>query len=99
MFGEQVTAARLAELAVASLRLVVNADVGLTARHLDCLGFPEAERIDGCSRPASTRFTMTVTGCRRLSRHAYLHRTAKATAFVCLAHDVPHSRIARVTVI
>ena len=58
---ESVSAADLAELAVALLGLVVDADAALALGDLHRLRFPEAERVDRRGRPAPARRAMTET--------------------------------------
>src|SRR5689334_12177682 len=87
MLGEKMPAAHAAELAIAALRLAVSADVALPARHLDCIGLPQRERIDGRRRPAAARCAMTISGGDGLAFDRDLHGTAETASFV-RRHDL-----------
>src|SRR5262249_27656190 len=87
--GEQMPAADLAELAVASLRVVVDANSALAPGDLDCLGFPEAECVNWRGRPAPARRAMTESSRDRLSGHGELDSAAKTSSLVSLIHRYP----------
>src|SRR5262249_42370748 len=87
--GEQMPAADLAELAVASLRLVVDANSVLAPGDLHRLGFPEAECVDRRGRPAPARRAMTESSRDRLSGHSELDSAAKTGSLVSLVHRYP----------
>src|SRR3982751_2396494 len=91
MVGEQVAAARGAELAIALVGLVIHADELFARHHADCVGLPQRERVDGSRGPAAARAAMAIAGGHGLARHRDLHRTAKTASFVRGAHRVVSS--------
>ena len=93
MMGQQVSAAGLAEFAVALFGLVVDANVALTLGDLHRVGFPEAERIDGRSRPTAARRAMTETRRDRLAGHGELNDAAETASLTGLAHVLSFARM------
>src|SRR4029453_2311069 len=91
MVRQQVPAADLAELAVTSFRLVVDANVAFALGDLHRLGLPEAEGVDRCSRPAPARRAMAETCRGRLAGDGELDGAAETTSFVSLVHGLPFS--------
>jgi len=86
---QQVSAAGFAELAVARLRLVVNANIALSLGDLHCLGLPETKRVDRRGSPTPTRCAMTESRRDRLASNGEFHGATKATSLVSLTHGPP----------
>ena len=62
MGGEEVSSARFAEVAVASLGFMENTELVRSFADFQRLRLPEGEGVDRPARPLSTGATMTVAG-------------------------------------
>src|SRR5262249_55107809 len=82
MLGEQVTAARLAPLAVAGRCLAERRDVLGAARDLDRIGLPEREGIDRSGGPAAARLAVAITDRGGFAGDGYLNGATKAASLV-----------------
>src|SRR3954451_5168728 len=88
--GEQMAAADLAPLPIAPLVLVVLADLVFSLGHLDRLGLPEREGVDGAGGPAPTCSAMAVAGALGIALDGNRDGAAVALPFVglfLLAHE------------
>src|SRR5687768_2344848 len=87
---QQMAAADLAPLPIAPLVLVVLADLVLSLGHLDGLGLPESECVDGAGGPAPARGAVAVAGALRIPRDFNRDDAAVALPFeglFILAHE------------
>ena len=77
---EMATAGR-APLAIAAVVLVVLPDLVRSLRHLDRVGLPQRERVDGAGRPAPAGRAVTVARTHRVARDDELDGAAVALPF------------------
>src|SRR5690349_6500812 len=86
MDGQQMPTAELAELAVALLRLVVDADIVLALGDFHGAGLPQRECVDGRRRPAATGRAVTESRCDGFAGHSEFNRAAETASLVSRVH-------------
>src|SRR5205823_11414222 len=83
-----------AELAVAVLGPLVEAELVRAFRHLDVRRRPQARRVDRRAEPATAGATVAVHLKRRVASDLELDRAAGAAGLVCVRHgDVSFHRL------
>jgi hypothetical protein len=87
MVRQQMSTADLAELSIALLGLVIDADVAFPFGELHRVGLPEAERVDRGSRPAPAGGAVTEPRGDGLAGDGELDGTTETASLVHLAHD------------
>src|SRR5438128_77317 len=82
-----------AELAVAVLGLLVEAELVRAFRHLDVWRRPQARRVDWRAEPATARATVAVHLNRRVASDFELDRAARAAGPECVRHGIISSTV------
>src|SRR5690606_27160205 len=88
MVCEQVSAALRAPLALAVVALLQTASELVPLRHLDVLGPPQRECVDGSGRPGAAGAAMTIAHRFRLARNLECNGSAKAATRVRSGHGM-----------
>jgi len=84
-----MSAALRAELPLAVRRFGIGGNEVFTLGDCDVFGAPDGVAIHGRGRPGATVLAMAITHGLGRAGDAEFDRTAKALAFICLAHQFP----------